>query len=40
MWQIKPLTMATGMERLQLARVRVINLIGGIMSINHGEKAR
>jgi demethylmenaquinone methyltransferase/2-methoxy-6-polyprenyl-1,4-benzoquinol methylase len=32
--------MMAGMERLQLARVRVINLMGGIMSINYGEKAR
>jgi demethylmenaquinone methyltransferase/2-methoxy-6-polyprenyl-1,4-benzoquinol methylase len=31
---------AAGMERLQLARVRVINLMGGIMSINYGEKAQ
>jgi demethylmenaquinone methyltransferase/2-methoxy-6-polyprenyl-1,4-benzoquinol methylase len=31
---------AAGMERLQLARVCVINLMGGIMSINYGEKAR
>jgi demethylmenaquinone methyltransferase/2-methoxy-6-polyprenyl-1,4-benzoquinol methylase len=31
---------AAGMERLQLERVRVINSMGGIMSINYGEKAR
>jgi demethylmenaquinone methyltransferase / 2-methoxy-6-polyprenyl-1,4-benzoquinol methylase len=31
---------ATGMEKLQLERVRVINLMGGIMSINYGEKGK
>lgn len=31
---------AAGMDRLQLARVRIINLMGGIMSINSGEKVR
>jgi demethylmenaquinone methyltransferase / 2-methoxy-6-polyprenyl-1,4-benzoquinol methylase len=31
---------AAGMERLGLERVRVINLMGGIMSINYGEKGR
>jgi demethylmenaquinone methyltransferase/2-methoxy-6-polyprenyl-1,4-benzoquinol methylase len=31
---------AAGMDRLQLARVRIMNLIGGIMSINYGEKVR
>jgi demethylmenaquinone methyltransferase/2-methoxy-6-polyprenyl-1,4-benzoquinol methylase len=31
---------AEGMERLGLERVRIINLMGGVMSINYGEKAR
>ena len=31
---------AAGMERMQMARVQVVNLMGGIMSINYGEKKR
>lgn len=31
---------ADGMNRLQLENVRVINLMGGIMSINYGEKGK
>jgi len=31
---------AAKMEELGLARVRVVNLMGGIMSINYGEKSR
>jgi hypothetical protein len=34
------LAVAEQMRQLQLADVRVLNLLGGAMAINHGEKPK